>query len=94
MLDLSNNKITEIKGLKNLINLKELNLNNNKFINIKGFENLINLERLSLGIRMVSVDPHGKPRTKGEKFVHGVGTIILGALGQGSLISFKKKLSF
>ena len=91
ILDLSNNKITEINGLKNLINLKELNLDNNKFINIKGFENLINLERLSLGIRMVSVDSHGKPKTKGEKFAHGVGAVISffgGVLGD---FTFKSK---
>ena len=85
---MSNNKITDINGLQNLINLKDLNLDNNKFITIKGFENLINLERLSLGISMVSVDSHGKPKTKGEKFAHGVGAIIAGVLGQPT---FKRK---
>ena len=75
ILDLSNNKITEINGLKNLINLKELDLDNNKFINIKGFENLINLEKLSLGVRRVSVGSDGNPKTKGEKFLHGLAKI-------------------
>jgi len=36
--------LTEIDGLENLTNLRELNLDNNKFINIEGFENLINLD--------------------------------------------------
>jgi len=90
-LDLSNNKITEIYGLKNLINLRELNLENNKFIDIKGIENLINLVKLSLGIRLVSVDKDGKPKTKGEKFAHGVGEVISFIGGFAGAITFKRK---
>jgi len=90
-LDLSNNKITEIDGLKNLINLKELNLENNKFIDIKGLENLINLEKLFLGIRMVSVDSDGKPKTKGAKFAHGVGEVLSFIGGVWGDFTYKKK---
>jgi len=49
-LDLSYNKIEEIQGLKNLINLRRLNLEGHRFVSIKGFENLINLEKLNLGL--------------------------------------------
>ena len=47
ILDLSN-KITEIKGLDNLVNLQELHLYSNKITEIKRLNNLINLQGLYL----------------------------------------------
>jgi len=47
-LDLSNNKITKIKGLDNLENLKILNLKNNYIKKIEGIEMLKNLELIDL----------------------------------------------
>ena len=41
-LTLSNNQITEIKGLDNLVNLQQLHLDANKIKKIKGLDNLIN----------------------------------------------------
>lgn len=40
--------ITEIEGLENLTNLKELNLQYNQIREIKGLESLINLQKLNL----------------------------------------------
>ena len=47
-LDLSNNRITEIKGLDRLKNLKKLTLKNNYIEKIDGIEELKNLELLDL----------------------------------------------
>ena len=47
-IDLSNNRISKIQGLKNLINLKKLNLKNNYIEKIEGLENLNKLELLDL----------------------------------------------
>ncbi len=47
-LDLSNNRITMIKGLENFINLKKLNLKNNYIKEIEGIEELKKLETLDL----------------------------------------------
>lgn len=47
-LDLSNNRITEIKGIEKLINLKKLNLKNNYIKKIEGLFQLKNLEYLDL----------------------------------------------
>ena len=47
-LYLSNNKLTEIKGLDNLVNLKILFLDNNQITEIKGLDNLVNLQVLYL----------------------------------------------
>jgi hypothetical protein len=47
-LDLSNNKITEIKGLDRLKNLRKLNLKNNYIKKIEGLSQLKNLEWLDL----------------------------------------------
>ena len=44
-LDLSNNKITEIKGLEDLHNLETLILVNNQITEIKELENLESLKR-------------------------------------------------
>ncbi|MFX1378309.1 MAG: leucine-rich repeat domain-containing protein [Promethearchaeota archaeon] len=75
-LDLSNNRIGAIEGLDNLINLKTLNLENNRFINIQGLENLVNLKQLTLGAKKASVGSTGKPKTKEEKFAHGIAAIV------------------
>jgi len=42
------NKISEIEGLQNLINLKELNLSENKITEINHLENLVSLKKLNL----------------------------------------------
>ena len=42
------NKIAELEGLENLVNLKYLSLNNNEIAEIKGLDSLINLEFLDL----------------------------------------------
>jgi len=47
-LDLSNNRITEIKGLDRLENLKKLNFKNNYLGKIEGIDKLKKLERLDL----------------------------------------------
>jgi hypothetical protein len=47
-IDLSNNRITEIKGLNHLKNLKRLTLKNNYIEKIEGIEELKNLESLDL----------------------------------------------
>ena len=48
ILILYNNKITEIKGLDNLVNLKILDLSNNQITEIKNIDKLVNLEKLNL----------------------------------------------
>ena len=48
-LYLSNNHISEIKGLDSLINLKKLELDNNYITEIKGLGNLEKLDFLSIG---------------------------------------------
>lgn len=47
-LDLSNNKLTEIKNLENLTALSGLNLSSNKLTEIKGLEKLTHLTKLDL----------------------------------------------
>jgi len=47
-LDLSNNKISDLKGVEKFSNIRVLKLNNNKITKIEGFENLKNLEKLFL----------------------------------------------
>ncbi len=47
-LDLSNNRISEIKGLENLKNLKKIYLKDNYIEKIDGFEGLNNLELIDL----------------------------------------------
>ena len=47
-LELSNNKITEIKGLDNLTQLNTLSIRNNQITEIKGLENLTQLNTLSI----------------------------------------------
>jgi len=51
-LDLSNNRITEIKGLDRLEHLKKLNLKNNYIGKIEGIDKLKNLEVLDLSGNM------------------------------------------
>ena len=46
ILNLSWNKITEIKGLKDLVNLKTLNLSNNSIVNEEGYIELLNSENV------------------------------------------------
>ncbi len=55
MLDLAFNRITEIKGLGNLTNLKKLFLSANKISKIENLENLKNLELLELGDNKIRV---------------------------------------
>ena len=52
-IDLSRRKITEIKGLNNLVNLQELNLSNNMITEIKNIDNLSNLQELDLSNNMI-----------------------------------------
>jgi internalin A len=47
-LSLSNNQLTEIKGLENLVGLQLLDLFNNQLTEIKGLEKLVALQELSL----------------------------------------------
>ncbi|MHA1491643.1 MAG: leucine-rich repeat domain-containing protein, partial [Promethearchaeota archaeon] len=47
-LDLSHNRIREIKGLENFINLKVLNLNHNQITHIEGLDHLKKLQKLFL----------------------------------------------
>jgi len=47
-LKLSNNRITEIKGLETLTNLQYLSLYDNQITEIKGLDTLVNLQELSL----------------------------------------------
>ena len=54
LIDLSNNNISRIEGLENLIGLKELNLDNNQIIEIEGLENLIELESLNLSNNQIT----------------------------------------
>ena len=54
VLDLSENQITEIKGLDSLKNLEFLSLYSNKIIELKGLENLIELKDLHIGGNRIS----------------------------------------
>ena len=47
-LNLSENKISEIKGLDSLVNLQELYLDHNQVKEIKGLDSLVNLRTLSI----------------------------------------------
>ena len=47
-IDLSRRKITEIKNINNLSNLRELNLSANYITEIKNIDNLVNLQELDL----------------------------------------------
>jgi len=47
-LKLSNNRITEIKGLETLTNLQYLSLYDNQITEIKGLDTLVNLKTLYL----------------------------------------------
>jgi hypothetical protein len=47
-LNLSHNRLTEIKGLEKLVNLKQLDLSINQLTEIKGLEKLVNLKQLDL----------------------------------------------
>ena len=51
---LHNNKITEIKGLEQLINLETLSLNKNKITEIKGLDQLIKLENIDLSTNPIT----------------------------------------
>ena len=53
-LILLNNKISEIKGLDNLSNLKQLYLSYNQISEIKGLEYLSNLKQLTLNYNQIS----------------------------------------
>ena len=72
-LDLSNNRITEIKGLDRLENLRRLNLKNNYIKSIEGINKLKNLEWLDLSgnidIREIPESLKDFPRLKVVKLV-------------------------
>ena len=51
---MSYNTITEIKGLDNLVNLRELDLSYNRITEIKGLNNLVNLQKLDLSDNMIT----------------------------------------
>jgi Leucine-rich repeat (LRR) protein len=53
-LKLRNNKITEIKGLDNLVNLQVLNLSNNQITELKGLQNLVCLQKLHLSNNQIT----------------------------------------
>ncbi len=53
ILNLSYNKIKEIKGLETLVNLQILNLSSNQIKEIKGVNNLVNLQILYLGVNQI-----------------------------------------
>jgi hypothetical protein len=53
-LNLSDNRITEIKGLDTLSNLKVLKLHHNNITEIKGLENLFNLQELYLSYNKIT----------------------------------------
>lgn len=55
LLDLSNNRIVEIKGLKNLKNLRELKMISNLIVNITGLDEMINIPYIKQGQRLVNL---------------------------------------
>ncbi len=56
-LDLSENNITKIYGLDNLVNLQLLDLSNNEIIEIEGLDNLVNLQTLDLSYNKIKELP-------------------------------------
>lgn len=58
MLDLAFNRITEIKGLDRLVNLKKVFLSANKISKIENLDALKNLELLELGDNKIRVGFH------------------------------------
>ena len=48
MLNLCENRITQIKGLENLHNLKSLDLQNNKIIELNNLDSLVKLNELNI----------------------------------------------
>jgi Leucine-rich repeat (LRR) protein len=52
-LNLGYNKITEIKGLTNLVSLQQLDFWDNQITEIKGLNNLVNLQKLSLSVNYI-----------------------------------------
>ncbi|MCI8443989.1 MAG: hypothetical protein HFJ37_02265 [Clostridia bacterium] len=60
-LDLSDNQITKIEGLKDKTTIINLNLTNNQITKIEGLENLVNLKNLSLkGNQISDITPLSK----------------------------------
>lgn len=55
MLDLSFNRIREIDGLDNLVNLEKLYLSSNRITKIENVNHLINLKMLELGDNKIKV---------------------------------------
>ena len=53
-LYLSNNKLTEIKGLDKLVNLQELDLSNNEITEIKSLNTLVGLQKLYLSNNQIT----------------------------------------
>ncbi len=57
-LDLSNNKISKIEKLKNLLFLEEFLINNNNISQIEGLDDLTKLKELGLGSNLISKIEH------------------------------------
>lgn len=55
MLDLSFNRIKEIEGLEQLINLEKLYLSSNRITKITNVNHLLNLQMLELGDNKIKV---------------------------------------
>lgn len=55
VLDLSFNRIKEIEGLENLINLEKLYLSSNRITKITNVNHLLNLQMLELGDNKIKV---------------------------------------
>lgn len=55
MLDLSFNRIKEIEGLEQLINLEKLYLSSNRITKITNINHLLNLQMLELGDNKIKV---------------------------------------
>jgi Leucine Rich repeats (2 copies) len=68
MLDLSNNQITDMSPLSQLIDLQRLNLNGNPLMNLSPLASLVQLEQLEISVSaLVDVTPLSQlPLLKGS----------------------------
>lgn len=65
---LGKNKITEIKGLDTLVNLKILSIQSNRLRSITGLDNLVNLEELHISHNLLT-DLSGLSKNKNLKVI-------------------------